>query len=93
MRALIYSWTDAVRPWVAGTLLLVTLYGTGCQAWHTEGIAPESLLATREPTSVRVTRTDGSRIVLDAPVLRPAKLEGAAASGEPLSSSAVTLEG
>ena len=40
-------------------LLLVTLQGTACQAWHTEDVAPQAVLATHQPTQLRVTRTDG----------------------------------
>ena len=76
MRSLMYSRTYAVRPWVAGTLLLMTLYGTACQAWHTERIAPESLLAAREPAELRITTTDGSQIVVGQPVLRGDTLVG-----------------
>ena len=60
----------------AATLLAMILYGTACQAWHTERVAPEPLLATRQPAKVRVTRTDGSRIVLEHPVLRGDTLSG-----------------
>ena len=52
------------------------LYGTACQAWHVERLAPESLLATRQPAKLRVTRTDGSQIVLAHPVLRQDTLSG-----------------
>jgi hypothetical protein len=76
MRSLIHSWTYAVRRQVAGTLLLMTLFGTGCQAWHTEGIAPEALLVNRQPTMLRVTLTDGSQVVLEHPVLRGDTLLG-----------------
>jgi len=60
----------------AGTLLLMTLSGTACQAWHTERVAPQTVLATRQPAKLRVTRTDGSQIVLQHPVLRGDTLVG-----------------
>ena len=62
------------RSWAA-MLLVMTVCGTGCQAWHLEGVAPESLLATR-PGAIRVTRTDGSRVVLEEPVLRNDTVSG-----------------
>jgi hypothetical protein len=53
----------------------MTLSGVGCQTWHVQGIAPESLLAT-QPRTIRVTRTDGSRVVLEGPVLRSDSMSG-----------------
>lgn len=52
-----------------GALLLMTLQGTACQAWHTEAGTPPVVLATHQPTKVRVTRTDGRQLVLQQPVL------------------------
>lgn len=63
----------ARRAWAA--LLLVTASGVGCQTWHVQGIAPESLLAT-QPRTIRVTRRDGSRAVLEDPVLRSDTVSG-----------------
>jgi len=60
----------------AATVLVVILYGTACQAWHTERGAPVSLLATRQPAKLRVTLTNGSQIVLEHPVLRADTLSG-----------------
>ena len=62
------------RVWAA-MLVVMTVCGTGCQAWHLEGVAPESLLTTR-PRTIRVTRTDGSRVVLEDPVLRNDTVSG-----------------
>jgi hypothetical protein len=58
------------RCWIAISLLMTGL-GTACRAWHTERIAPapESVLTTRPPARIRLTRTDGSQIVLEHPVL------------------------
>jgi len=58
-------------------MLLVTLPGAACQGWHTEDVAPQAVLATQQPTQLRVTRTDGKRFVLQHPVLRGDTLEGA----------------
>jgi hypothetical protein len=57
-------------------LLLVTLQGTACQAWHTEDVAPQTVLATHQPTQLRVTRTNGQQFVLQHPVIRGDTLEG-----------------
>src|SRR5689334_8819563 len=71
-----YACTSAVRRRRAGTLLLILLSGAACQAWHTEGVASEAILATHQPGRLRVTRVDGSRIVLKRPVLQGDTLVG-----------------
>ena len=71
-----YARSCAVRRCHAGTLLLIVLSGAACQAWHTEGVAPEAVVATRQPGKLRVTRVDGSRIVLKHPVLQGDTLVG-----------------
>jgi len=67
--------TSAVRR-SCTTLLLVTLQGAACQAWHTEDVAPQAVLATHQPSQLRITRTDGQQFVLQHPVLRGDTLEG-----------------
>lgn len=67
---------SAVRRRRIATLLLVTLPSTACQAWHTEDVAPQAVLATQQPTQLRVTRTNGQQFVLQHPVLRGDTLEG-----------------
>src|SRR5204863_7563839 len=62
--------TCAVRRSCTATLLLVTLQGTACQAWHTEDVVPQAVLATHQPSQLRITRTDGQQLVLQHPVLR-----------------------
>jgi len=68
--------SSAVRLRCIAPLLLVTLPGTACQAWHTEDVAPQAVLATHQPTQLRVTRTDGGQLVLQHPVLRGDTLVG-----------------
>lgn len=69
----------AVRKRCTGALLVVmTLLGTACQAWHTEDATPQVVLATRQPTKLRVTRTDGQQLVLHQPVFRADTLVGIA---------------
>jgi hypothetical protein len=60
------------------TLLLILLSGTACQGWHTARVAPESLLATRGPTTLRITTTADSQIVVDKPAIRGDTLVGTA---------------
>jgi hypothetical protein len=73
----VFSSSHVVRRAGAATLLLVSLGNTSCYAWHTEHIAPASLLATRQPRQLRVTRTDASQTILKNPVMRADTLVGA----------------
>jgi len=66
----------AVRQRCTATVLLMTLLGTACLAWHTEGVAPQVVLATQLPRALRVMRTDGRQLVLQHPVLRGDTLVG-----------------
>src|SRR5439155_9139015 len=53
------------RP-IAGVLLLCFL--AACTSWHVEKeVSPLQLMSTTHPRVVRVTRADGSRLVLDQP--------------------------
>ena len=59
----------AIRPCRVGTLLMV-LSGAGCQAWHTQQLAPEAVLAARHAAQLRITRADGSHVVIQHPKLQ-----------------------
>jgi len=53
------------RP-IAGVLLLCFL--AACTSWHVEKeVSPLQLISTKHPRAVRLTRADGSRIVLEQP--------------------------
>ena len=53
------------RP-IACALLLC--YLTACTSWHVvEGVTPQQLVSTQHPRLVRLTRGDGSHMVLDQP--------------------------
>ena len=56
-------------PGRAAVMLIMTVSGAACQSWHTERLAPDAVLATRQPAQLRVTRADGSRIVIEQPAL------------------------
>src|SRR5881296_1181507 len=61
------SWESAMlrRP-VACTLLLC--YLAACTSWHVhEGVSPLQFITTQHPSLVRLTRADGSHMVLDQP--------------------------
>ena len=53
------------RP-IAGVLLLCFL--AACTSWHVEKeVSPLQLISTKHPSAVRLTRADGSHMVLDQP--------------------------
>ena len=53
------------RP-IAGVLLLCIL--AACTSWHVEKeVGPLQLISTKHPRVVRLTRADGSHMVLDQP--------------------------
>ncbi len=53
------------RP-IAYALLLC--YLAACTSWHVEeGVSPLQLISNQHPHVVRLTRADGSRMVLDQP--------------------------
>ena len=55
-----------LRRRIAGTLLLC--YLAACTSWHVEKeVSPLQLISTKHPRVVRLTRADGSRLVLDEP--------------------------
>ena len=58
-------------------LLATILSSIACRTWRIESLTPEAVLATHRPAQVRVTRTDGSKIVVNQPVLRADSLSGA----------------
>jgi hypothetical protein len=67
----------ALRQRCTATLLLITLPSMACMAWHTESVTPQAVLATHQPTTLRITRTDGRQLVVQHAVLRGDTLEGA----------------
>ncbi len=51
-------------------LVLVLCYLPACTTWQVvHGISPAQLIATQQPDTIRVTRTDGRRFVLAEPSL------------------------
>jgi hypothetical protein len=65
--------------------LLVGCYLPACTGWHTQSAAPEQVMTTKHPAQVRITRQDGSRVVLLQPVIEGDSVTGrdAGASGGP----------
>lgn len=75
MRAVANRWSHVLRAHLAATLF-IALLSTACYEWHTESMAPASVLATRQPAMLRVIRTDGSQVVLQRPRLQGDTLVG-----------------
>jgi len=62
------------RP-IAAVLLLC--YLAACTSWHVEKeVNPLQLISTKHPRVVRLTRADGSRMVLDQPRIAGDSLAG-----------------
>ena len=60
---------------VVATVLLAGQVA-GCSSWRVEQAPPEQVLHQRTPTEVRVTRTDGSQLVLGRPRISGDSLTG-----------------
>ena len=76
------------RP-IAGALLLC--YLAACTSWHVEeGVSPLQFITTEHPRLVRLTRADGSRMVLDQPRIAAGDSLAGVHNGAP-SSVAVSL--
>jgi hypothetical protein len=51
---------------------------SGCVGWHTSTVEPAILIAQDHPGAVRVTRQDGSRLLIYNPVVEGDSLRGRA---------------
>jgi hypothetical protein len=69
------------RPLVV-TLLAAELLA--CTSWRVQGPTPEAAVSDRKPTVVRVTRTDGTRIILHRPLVRGDSLPATSPQEPPL---------
>ena len=49
--------------------LLLLLPIQACSAWQPVPVSPRRVLEDQNPSKVRVTRSDGPRIILDAPLI------------------------
>ena len=74
-------------------LVLTCLLSTGCIAWSPVTVGPEVLLERPEPPQrIRVTRSDGVKLVLEAPVMRAGALVATAAPGAVLATDVEVIE-
>lgn len=75
----------------ARPLLLLVIYLLGCTSWQVQQVAPPQLIAERQPSRVRVTRADQSRVVLRDPTIVGDALVGALDSAKAVWESRVAL--
>jgi hypothetical protein len=82
----------AVRSWrrLVSTLLLLT-YLPACSTWQVGTPTPAQFVEQKKPHSIRVTRTDGSRITLTSPMVRNDSILGNSGAGDPEHSVALAL--
>ena len=62
--------------------LLGALYLTACHSWQVGTPTPAQFVAREHPAQVRVTRTDGSTVMLNAPAVRGDSLVGLAGAAK-----------
>lgn len=46
-------------------VVLLAVFASGCQVWQSQPVTPAHMMAHARTTAFRVTRHDGSRIVVD----------------------------
>jgi len=56
--------------------LFVTVFIMACHEWRTEELTPQAVITSRQPVTLRVTRIDGSQVVLERAVLQGDTLLG-----------------
>ena len=61
--------------------LLLGLYLAGCYSWHREAVSPIQTVSQDEPSTIRVTTRDGTRLVLKLPAVRNDSILGLTESG------------
>jgi len=66
--------TPLTRRFIAA-LLMVLL--TACHSWRPTTVSPQGLIAEDEPSSVRVTLTDGETVIVRNPTMRNDSIVGA----------------
>jgi hypothetical protein len=58
------------RAMRAAMLVLAATSTPGCAGWQVQDAAPASVVASRMPPKVRLTLTNGARMVLESPTAR-----------------------
>jgi hypothetical protein len=59
---------------IAAVLLLA--YLPACSSWRVENVSPQALIEAKHPTQVRVSRPDGTKLVLHQPSIAGNTLRG-----------------
>ena len=77
------------QGFLAAVLLLT--YLPACTSWHVGGPTPMEFVTTKKPETVRVTRTDGSTLILTAPRIVADSLYGVTRAGMAQEDSAHTI--
>ena len=72
---------DKTTRWRPVTALLLTVQLAGCYSWRAESVSPARLTAAEHPAIIRVTRPDGSQLLLRQPAARSDSLFGVTAEG------------
>lgn len=73
-------------------LFAVLLPLAGCRTWQPANVSPETLFAAEPPPQVRVTRSDGEILTLEAPEIRAGAIVATAAPGAVLIEDVSLLE-
>ena len=76
------------RPLAA---ILLSLQVASCTSWRVASVTPAKLVAEEQPARVRVTRSDGTRVVLYQPSVQGDSLVGRHAPGVASPDRAVAL--
>jgi SAM-dependent methyltransferase len=79
------------RKAVSVALLLGLSNLSGCTSWQEKEVAPAQLVADQHPSTVRVTRADQSRVVLQQPTIGGDTLVGMVAAGRPRGETRIAL--
>jgi hypothetical protein len=66
------------RPLAA---ILLSLQVASCTSWRVASVSPAQLIAEEQPAKIRVTRSDGTRLVLHQPSVQGDSLVGSHAAG------------
>ncbi len=61
------------RRFIAALLLVLV---TACYTWRPTTVSPQTLIATEQPSSVRVTLTGGAVVTLQSPTMRSDSIIG-----------------
>ena len=63
-------WNRRTYRWRLIATLLIAVHLAGCYSWRATTTSPAEVIAEEQPSAVRVTLTDGTRLTLDAPTIR-----------------------